>query len=218
MSPTNKIVIVGAGGFGRELAQLIRDIGGWEILGFLDDDPEKQGKEIGGLPVLGPIEAVAKISPAPAVALGVGFPRVKRKVVEKIKALAPSAFFPVLVHPTAVLGRGVCLGEGTVVTAGVILTVDINIGSYVLLNLLTTVGHDAVVGDYATLYVNVNLAGYSKIGNGVEMGTGSVVIPGKSVGEGSVVGAGAVVVKDIPSNVVAVGVPAKVIREVEEPW
>ena len=216
------IVIVGAGGFGREVAQLIADINKeketWEILGFVDDDQEKAGREIGELPVIGTIEDVEWQKIKPAVVLGVGFPRIKRMIVRRITRRFPEVFFPTLVHPTAVLGRNVVFGHGCLITAGCVLTVDINIGAFVLLNLLSTVGHDAHIGDFATCYVNVNLAGYSTVNEGVEMGTGSIVIPGKSVGYGSIIGAGAVVTADIPPNSVAVGVPARVIKEVEDKW
>mgnify|MGYP005836463779 CR=1 FL=1 len=216
------IVIVGAGGFGREVAQLITDINEekptWEILGFVDDDPGKREQDIGGLAVIRTIGDMAWPKTRPAIALGIGFPRVKRRIIRQITERFPEAEFPALIHPSASVGRNVAFGPGCLIAAGCVLTVDINMGSFVLLNLLCTVGHDATIGNFTTCYVNVNLAGYSALEDGVEMGTGSVVIPGKTVGSGSVVGAGAVVVNDIPPNSVAVGVPARVIKEVEDKW
>ncbi len=216
------LVIYGAGGFGREVAQLVEDIncagGKWQLLGFIDDDRSLHGSLIGELPVLGNENYLCGLAKPPAVALGVGFPRAKREIVQKLTRRCPGIEFPSLVHPSAIIGRRVRIGTGTLITANCVITVDVEIGNFVLLNLSSTVGHDAVIGDFSSCYVNVNLAGFSKLEDGVEMGTGSIVIPGKKVGSGSVIGAGAVVVNDVPEDVVAVGVPARVVKQVEEPW
>ena len=110
------------------------------------------------------------------------------------------------------MSKRIEIGEGSIICAGNILTVDIQIGKHVIINLDCTVGHDAVLHDFVTLYPSVNVSGITDIGECVELGTGMQIIQGKKVGAGSIVGAGAVVVKDIPDKCVAVGSPAKAIK------
>src|SRR5665647_2274293 len=106
----------------------------------------------------------------------------------------------------------IAIGEGTIICAGAILTVDITIGKHVIINLDCTVGHDALIGDFVTLYPSVNISGNTVINDEVEFGTGSQIIQGKEVGSGSIIGAGAVVVRDIPQGCTAVGLPARPIK------
>ena len=121
-------------------------------------------------------------------------------------------------HPTAVASRYVEYGEGSIVTAAVILTNRIRVGRHVILNLDATVGHDCVLEDFVTIAPGVHISGNVHIGEGTDVGTGTVVIPGVRIGRWSVVGAGAVVTKDLPDNCTAVGVPAKVVKTREEGW
>jgi sugar O-acyltransferase (sialic acid O-acetyltransferase NeuD family) len=230
------LVIVGAGGFGREVAQLVRDLNAagpapWNLAGFVDDDPARKGTEVAGHPVLGSLdwlleasvaarrvshETSDQIAGAPAIALGVGSPAVKSRIARR---LAGHGFdFPTLVHPSAIVGDRVHLGTGAIVTAGCILTTDIAVGEFVTLNLGCTVGHDAVLGDYATLAPGVHVSGNVTLGEGADLGTGSSTIQGVTVGRWSVVGAGGVVVRDLADNVVAVGIPARPIRTRDEGW
>lgn len=104
------------------------------------------------------------------------------------------------------------IGEGTIICAGNMITVDIKIGKHNIINLGCTIGHDAVLEDYVTLYPSVNVSGMVHVGHTSELGTGTQIIQGIAIGENTVIGAGTVVVKDIPSDVTAVGSPAKVIK------
>lgn len=156
--------------------------------------------------------------PEVAVIIAIGSPTVKRKLAKKIEALVPNVHFETLIHPTAHVTPRVKLGKGTVVSAGSILTTDITVGDHVAINLDCTVGHDAVLHDYVTVNPSVNISGNATIGEGTDLGTSSAVIQGVSVGEWSIIGAGTVVNKDVPANVTAVGVPAKVIKERPERW
>lgn len=214
------IVIVGVGGLGREMAEWIEDINAvsptFRLLGFLDDDPAKHGTKRHDLPVLGGCDWLAERSRTVATAIGVGNPVPKRRVVERLRA--HSAGFPPIIHPDAVVGRYVEVGEGTVICPAAIVTTDIRLGAFVTLNFGLTVGHDAIVDDFVTLSPGVNISGYVKVREGAELGAGAVTIPSVEIGAWSVVGAGAAVTTSLPANCTAVGVPARVIKTREPGW
>lgn len=208
----NDIVIIGAGGFGREVAFLIEDINKvekkWNIIGFIDDNKEIIGKEINGYKVIGDIEWLK--SQKLYVANAIGDPIIKKNVIKKLEKSKNK--YPVLIHPNVIYSKYVEFGEGSIICAGNILTVNIKIGKHVIVNLDCTIGHDAVIEDYSTILPSVNISGYVKVGKCVSIGTGSAIIQGVNIGENAIVGAGAVVVKDLPSDCTAVGVPAKPIQ------
>src|SRR5687768_10516646 len=159
------IVIVGVGGLGREIAEWVEDINevkpSFNLLGFLDDDACKQGTTRHDLPVLGGIDWLTERSRTVATVVGLGNPAPKRRVVERLRA--SSAGFPSVVHPNAVIGRYVELGEGCVVCPGVIITTDVRIGRFVTFNFDLTVGHDCTIDDYVTLAPGVHLSGYTHL-------------------------------------------------------
>ena len=214
------LVVFGAGGHARELAMLAHDAiaagGRWRLQGFLADDPSAHGTSVGGLPVLGG-RAWLAARPAPVdVVVGVGAPAVRRRIVLGLAALPVR--FPTLVHPTVVRSDRVAIGDGVVVAAGCVLTVDIALGAHVHVNRCVTIGHDCVVGDWATLAPAAVLSGAVTVGEGSDVGAGATVVQGRTIGAWSVVGAGAVVVHDLPADCTAVGVPARVIKQREPSW
>lgn len=214
-----KLVIIGAGGLGRETAWMTRRINEsawtWKLLGFLDGNPALIGSEIGRLPVLG-AEAWLRDHPDVWAVCAIGDGRVRKKVVEGVMA-AGHRRFATLVDPDAVLSDSVEMGEGTLVCGRTILTVHVALGRHVVVSPGCTVGHDARMDDYSTLYPGVNLSGNTHIGPCVQLGCGSQVIQGKRVGRGTIVGAGAVVISDLPEACTAVGVPARPIKFHEAP-
>ena len=209
------LLIVGASGFGREIAWLVerinRETPTWNLLGFLDDNATIQGQDVNGYPVLGGSQDVVRYENA-YVVCAVGASKVRKTIVEKICAVAPNIKFATLIDPSAKMSQTVSVGEGSIICAQTILTVNITVGKHCVLNLNCTVGHDAVLQNFATLHPNVNMSGTTEIGACSEMGTGSVIIQGKTVGSHTVVGAGSVVIKDIPEKCTAVGSPAKPIK------
>jgi sugar O-acyltransferase (sialic acid O-acetyltransferase NeuD family) len=214
------IVIVGVGGLGRELAEWIEDINEvrptYHLLGFLDDDTTKHGTTRHDLEVLGGIDWLAERSRTVATVVGIGNPAPKRRVVQRL--CEHSAGFPSVIHPSAVVGRYVTLGQGCVVCPGAILTTDITVGEFVTFNFDLTVGHDATVDDYVTLAPGVHLSGYVKVREGADLGAGVVTVPSVEIGAWSIVGAGASVTKSLPENCTAVGVPARVIKTRAAGW
>jgi len=206
------IVILGAGGHGRETALLISQINGasptWELLGFLDDDAQLHGTLVAGSPILGGIGAFAQLPRGTHAALGVGTPSVKRSIVERLPSTTP---LPRLTHPSVLLGDRVAIGTGTQLHAGTIITCDVRIGRVVTINRRCDLSHDSVLGDFVTLAPCVSLAGDVQLADDVEAGIRSTCIPGVRVGARTVIGAGAVVVHSLPGGVTAVGIPARPI-------
>ncbi len=208
------IVVYGAGGHGRELASLIQALlaagESWELQGFLSDDPLEAGREVAGLPVLGGagwLRAHAGVS----VGMGIGSPAARRKVVSRIDSLVKA--FPPLIHPRATVLERAVIGRGVVIGAGALVSVDVDLGEFSVLNILASVSHDCRLGSFATLAPQVALAGNTFVGDGADVGTGAVCIPGAKVGAWSVIGAGAVVIGEVPDRCTAVGVPARVVRK-----
>jgi sugar O-acyltransferase (sialic acid O-acetyltransferase NeuD family) len=208
------IVIIGVGGFGREVKVLLDQLNQVELkfnlLGYYDD-AENLASSYNGLPYLGTIEDLNRVETKTAVALGVGDPKIKAKIVSRLTN--SNLNFPILIHPTALVSNdAVHIGKGTLICAGCIVTCNIQIGDFVTLNLCCTVGHDTIINDFASFMPSVNISGDVVIGNHVYVGTGAKIINQLEVGQNTVVGAGAVVSKTLPENCTAVGIPAKPIK------
>lgn len=207
------LYIIGAGGFGREVAWLAERINQsdpvWNLKGFIDDNEKIWGTEMDGYRVLGGCDYLKAQNDVYAVC-AVGAPHIRKKIIEKLKG--SSITFASIIDPSVLLSDKVQIGEGCIICAGTILTVDVTVGNHVIINLDCTVGHDAVLYDYVTIYSSVNVSGNVTVETCVELGTGAQIIQGKSIGADTVIGAGAVVVKDMPENCTAVGSPAKPIK------
>ena len=214
-APTRPLVIFGAGGLGREVLVLLRQLNeasaNWDVRGFYDDQPPA-APVIAGLPYLGSSADLNAVSEPLAVAVAVGSSRSRAAVVARLTSGQLS--FPALVHPGAALAayQRISLGEGCIIQQGCILTCDIVLGRFVLLNLGCTLGHDAVLEDFCSLMPHVNIGGGAHLSAGTYLGTNATVIHTVRVGAGATIGAGAVVVRDLPAGVTAVGVPAKELR------
>lgn len=210
-----KIAIYGAGGFGREVLTLINDINKinpqYQVIGFFDDGISK-GTDVNGLSALGGINELNNVKEEVSVVLAIGNPETKKSILKKITNRLVD--FPTIIHPSVMIGdrNWVSIGKGCIICGGTIITTNIIIRDFVILNLSCTVGHDTVIGDYAAFMPSVNISGEVEIGECVYVGTGAKIINQLKIGKGTIVGAGAVVAKDLPANCTAVGVPAKVIK------
>jgi len=210
------IVIFGASGLGREVLMLIQQINQviptWNVLGFYDDNTETPAM-VNNYPYLGTLADLQRTKSSLNLVVAIGNPAIKAKIVQKLEQ--QDIQFPALIHPdvpneTYQFNK---IGEGCIITQGCILTTNITIGKHVLLNLACTIGHDVKIGNCSSLMPHVNVAGNSTLGSQVYVGTNATIIQFLQVGNKTIIGAGAVVHRDLPANVTAVGVPAKIIKK-----
>lgn len=207
------IVIIGAGGVGRETSLIIRKINElestWNLIGFIDDNKDNWGKVINGYSVIGGIDSLELLTPDTYVVIAIANYQVKKKIVNKI---GNKFKFATIVHPKVWVHDYMKVGEGTIIYEGTIITANVEVGNHVIISPKCGIGHDSIIKDYVSLLWNVNVSGNDLIEEGVMIGSGSTIIQGKKVGKGSTIGAGAVIIGDIDSFSTAVGVPAKVIK------
>ncbi len=216
-----QVVIVGAGGHAREVAEIFEDDNrlhpdrAIEVLGFIDENPVHHGKIVAGKPVLGDFSWFdrAPAEDAPEVICAIGSPAIAQKLVQKIhlrnqkftRAISPRSW----ISPTAVLGEGIAIFPNVVINS------EVTIGNYTTINIATTISHDCCIGDYCNINPGVHLAGNVQVGDLAYIGMGANIIQNISVGSGSIIGAGSVVTLDVPEKVTVVGVPAKTIEKSE---
>lgn len=206
------VVIIGAGGFAREVAWLIEEINKkneqWNILGFIDDNTENIGKSLNGYKIIGNTDYLNEMNKNIYAVIAIGNGKIRKKVVEKLKKRK----FGILIHPNVSISDSISIGEGSIICSGNILTVNINIGKHVIINLDCTIGHDAVIENFSTFLPGTNLSGETIVEECSTLGTGSTVIQGVKIGKNVMVGAGAVVIRDISDDSTAVGNPARIIK------
>lgn len=201
----NKLLIIGASGHGKVVADIALKMNKWQCIAFLDDDDSI--KPSMGIEVIGKSdEAITHINDYDIFA-GIGNNATREKIHEKLEA--EGASIPTLIHPNAVVGEQVEIAYGTVVMAGVVINCDTRIGKGCIINTGATIDHDNLIEDFVHISPGVNTAGAVKIGKGTWLGIGSVVSNNVNITSSCKVGAGAVVVKDITEAGTYVGVPAR---------
>jgi sugar O-acyltransferase (sialic acid O-acetyltransferase NeuD family) len=218
----SEIVVLAAGGHAAEVYSYLVDLESTDkpvrLLGLIDDG--KPAGEWEGSRILGGLDALVRVmnerGDAPlGYITAVGNNRLRRQLVSNAEQAAAGRplFAWTLRHPTAGVGRRVEIGEGTLLAPDSVITTRSRIGRHCILNVKASVSHDCAVGDYVNLNPGATVCGNVRIGEGAFIGAGATVINGVSVGAWSIVGAGAVVVRDIPPQVTAVGVPARIIQQ-----
>lgn len=215
------ILVVGSGGHAKvvidAIEKIIENQHKYHIIGLIDDY-RKPGEETFDHRILGGLEDLPQLikkNSAYGIVIAIGNNFNRQKVTEKIKGLCPKAYFPPIVHPSVIIGRNTLIGEGTYIGAGVLINPSAIIGSFCLLTTGSIFGHDAWMGDFSCILAHSVIGAYARIGFGSAISMGVTVGRKITIGEHTVIGAGSVVVRDIPSYVVAYGVPAKVARERE---
>lgn len=207
------IYILGAGAMARETLNIYRDLGRYdEVGGFIEEGSQRQNLKIHGKSVLD--SSVIDSLPKESVFVGaIGSPK-RRRWIEEI---ARKGFnFDTVLHPSAVIGEFVSIGEGSIICPGVVLTCDITIGRHSMLNIGSTVSHDCVIGDFVTVAPGVSIAGNVRVGDGSWLSVGVKIVNDVTIGAGSFIGAGAVVTEEIPDGVLALGTPAKLVKKLAE--
>lgn len=227
------IIIVGAGGLGREIQWLIEHINehrypalsegqvqglqqsdpgqeNWNIIGYCDDG-KPLGTHINGYEVICNTDNLAEWNGHVNVVCAIGSSPLRKKIIDKL-CMNNKLEFPNLIDPSVICPSYCTMGRGNIICAGSILTTNISIGDFCIINPDCKVGHDVCMESFVTLYPSVNVCGTVNIGICSQMGVASCVIQCKNIGGNTFIGAGAVVIDDIPDNVTAVGVPAKVIH------
>lgn len=212
------VVVVGAGGAGREVLEIFKDQNKikkrWNILGFIDENRSLHQRIVNGYPVIGGISWIEEHRDWQVnCVVAVGDCEIRRQLVEKLTK--SGAIFCNAIHPSVIMSESVQLGHGVIISAGSVLTVNIQIDDHVYVNINSTICHDAKIGKYCTINPLAKINGNNALGEGVYVGTGATFIQGITVGDWTTVGAGAVVIRNIQEGVVAVGVPAKVIKNKE---
>lgn len=211
------IIIIGAGGVGREVSLIIEKINKlkatWNLIGFIDDNINGWNRIINGYQIIGGMDLLETLPLDTYVVIAIANYNVKKKIVNKINNKFK---FATIIDPKVYIHDYMTIGEGTIIYEGAIITANIQVGNHVIISPKCGIGHDSIIKDYVSLLWNVNVSGNDVIEEGVMMGSGSTIIQGKKIGKGSIIGAGAVVIDDIDSFTTAVGVPAKVVKERHE--
>lgn len=206
----DRLLIVGAGGFGREVLGWARDVPdharSWEFAGFLDDTVKVPDKSASRVPVLGTISGY-RAEPGDVLVLAVGEPRAKLALYQELRQRG--ARFASVVHPTAIIAGTAQCGDGLIACPGALISNDAVVGHAVSLNAYASVGHDATIGAGTTISSYCDVTGRVKIGTGAFLGSRASILPGLDVGEFAVIGAGSVVVRSVPAGVTVFGVPAR---------
>jgi sugar O-acyltransferase (sialic acid O-acetyltransferase NeuD family) len=211
------LVVVVAGGFGRETIEAVRALNAtgasWRLAGYLDDEPTRHGTVIGGVRVLGGTEELGNM-PDVSVVVCTGRPDnyVSRPRIVETLGLPPERY-ATIIHPSASVSTTSRLGPGTILLAHTVLTAAVSVGSHVAVMPHVILTHDDVVGDFATMASGACLGGNVHVGRCAYIGAGALVREDRSIGAGALVGMGATVTRDIPPHEVWAGVPARCIRK-----
>jgi len=208
----DKVLIYGASGHGKVIIDIVEREGGYKIAGLLDDDLAIKGRDFCGYPVLGGLDLRNKGGYHDCkLILAIGDNQARKKLWGKLKELGYE-LARAAIHPSAQIAEDVVLGAGTVIMANVAINSGARIGENAIVNTGATVDHDCVIGDYVHISPGAHLGGNVTVGELTHIGIGVSVIQGTRIGKGIIIGAGAAVIYNIPDNVTAVGVPAKVIK------
>ncbi|MCA0991377.1 acetyltransferase [Pseudalkalibacillus hwajinpoensis] len=203
-----RLIIIGASGHGKVVADIALKMNRWKEIAFLDDD--EQRKSALGFEVVGKSNDVINYIDDSDIVVGIGNNEIRQKIQSEIEEMGAS--IPVLVHPNAVIGEEVEFGAGTVVMAGVVINCSTRIGRGCIINTSASVDHDNVIEEYVHVSPGVRLAGTVKVGYKTWLGMGSLITNNVNVVSNSIVGAGSIVLKNINESGKYVGSPVRKIH------
>jgi len=204
------LLILGTRTFAVEVADLACEIPGFSVAGFVENlDRQRCAQRLEGLPIYW-VDELANLAQSHSAVCGLAT-TFRSRFTEQVAGYGMG--FATLVHPSARLSSRSSLGQGSILSVGVIVASHTHLGSHVIVNRGALIGHHTQIGDFVTIHPGANVAGACHIGDATYIGMGAIVIDHIIIGSHSVVGAGAVVTKDVPDNVLVVGVPAKIVKE-----
>jgi sugar O-acyltransferase (sialic acid O-acetyltransferase NeuD family) len=206
------LLIIGAGNVGGFLAYNIEEFESeFEVIGFLDDNPDKVGQILYGHRVLGPIADIRNYeNKGTAIAIGIANPKIKKSIVNSL--LTSNFTFPSFISKHAWLSKQVTVGQGVILYPGVSINYETLIGDFVIMNMNCAIGHNCTITDYSTLAPGVNLAGFTFIEESVDIGIGVCTRQNVRIGNNSKVGGQTMIIYDIQSDSVVIGVPGKPVK------
>ncbi len=210
-----KIFVIGSSGHAKVVIDIIEQEGKHEIIGLLSRD-QAAGEFVYGYEILGKeaeLNSLLKKHPAEGYIIAVGDNATRAKVAIFFEENYPQLEALSAIHPSAILGRDVTIGAGTVVMAGAVINPSSQIGQYCIINTRASLDHDCILGNFASLAPGVTTGGACQIGEYSAIGIGATILHGVQIGEQTVIGANALVNKNIPPFSVAYGSPAQIIRQ-----
>jgi acetyltransferase EpsM len=202
-------VIIGAGGHAKVVIDILKANGN-DIAGFYDDQPYA---ELEDLPLLGKIQDIKNERSEHLYIIAIGNNEIRKKIAAQLSDIGCK--FGIAIHPSAVIGSKVGIGEGTVVMANCVINHSASVGTHAIINTAATVDHDCKIEDFVHVSPGSHLAGNVTVGEGAHIGIGSSIIQSVTIGAGSIIGAGAAVINNISDQTVAVGCPAKGIKYIK---
>ncbi len=209
MSINQKILILGAGSFARSIADIIEEVPGNQVIGFVVNlPPFTGGSKLADRPIywVDEIEDFDK-SILAVCALG---RKIKKKLIDQVASFGFD--FTTFIHPTAYVSKTAKIGKGVIINSGVQLATNVVIGDHVVINRGALIGHDSTIQDYCMISPGVNIASFVNIGPSCEIKMSASIIEHITIGEGSFIGASSLVTGDVPADVKVVGIPAQVIE------
>jgi sugar O-acyltransferase (sialic acid O-acetyltransferase NeuD family) len=207
------VLLIGAGGHGKVVLDILRASGAHRPIGFLDADPALTGTTVSGLPVLGPVHHLSKIrqqTKAREAIVAIGDNRARRSYAQHV--IDEGIELINAIHPTANISTSALIGRNVVIASGAIVCAEARVADSVILNTGCIVDHECEIEEAAHICPAAALAGRVRVEAGAFVGLGAKVIPCMTIGRHATIGAGAVVIRDIPAHATAVGVPAKVVK------
>lgn len=210
----DKAIIIGAGTYGQVYAEYLKDLNKYEIIGFIDDDPEKLNQEVIGIKVLGPVALLENLEHRDQISVFVpiGNNKVRERILEKARAFSFNT--PSFIHPKTCIHGTVIIGQSVYVLPSTNIMPLTKIEDNVMISMGVNIAHHTVIEKGCFISQGVNVGASITIERYAFLGIGSTIMTGvKTVGANTVVGAGAVVIKTLPCNCIAAGVPAKIIKQ-----
>lgn len=206
-----ELYIIGAGSVGGHLALNIQDYTDeYDIMGFLDDDPEKIGSQQFGYNVVGSVKDALKLESV-AIAIGIAFPKIKQRILDSLSKNR-SLLYPSFIHNKAWISQNVTVGNGCIIYPGTTINFGSEISDFVVINVNCSLGHHTSIGTYSSLAPGVNTGGHTKIEEGVDMGIGASTLQNIHIGTESTVGGQSMVIENVEPKSIIAGVPAKIIN------